>query len=189
MSKKVGLEFTWISEAEKFFKDNFREGYKLQIYNNFEDNFDGNTCEILCKYEDMVDVLNYVVHLEHDYPSWIGIDDNSNSYVIGMSFTRGRINTPGTYEWKNSKLVKIDEYPCKQDSKPQKKENLEEILKKYSGENIEKIVKMRKKKEEEFTSKLSSKYMFGNPIMQVLEQHGIKPIVVSEEEALKSIYE
>ena len=56
----------------------------------------------------MLDVTAYVVNLEHDFPAWIGINELSESYVVGLTFTRGHISTMSVYEWKNNRLVKVE---------------------------------------------------------------------------------
>lgn len=70
----------------------------MSIYNNCKQ----ATVEIICTYEDM---LLYVTNVEHDFPAWIGVNELSNSYVVGMDFTRGYLYTPSVCERNGSRLV------------------------------------------------------------------------------------
>ncbi len=38
--------------------------------------------------------IGRAVDLEHDSPSWIGVNELSESYVVGLRFTRGNLETP-----------------------------------------------------------------------------------------------
>ena len=53
----------------------------------------------------MLNVIMYVTNVEHDFPAWIGINELSDSYVVGINFTRGYLHTPSIYEWKGGRLV------------------------------------------------------------------------------------
>ena len=64
-----------------------------------------STAEIDCEFKDMVEVIMLVSHAEQDYPAWIGVNELSESYVVAMNFTRGRITTPSWYIFKDGKLV------------------------------------------------------------------------------------
>ena len=50
-------------------------------------------------------MIMYVTSAEHDFPAWIGGNELSDSYVVGMDFTRGNIHTPSICEWKDGRLV------------------------------------------------------------------------------------
>lgn len=89
-------------EIQEFLKQNYHKDYTLSIYNNCEQ----TTVEIICTYEDMLDVIIYVANVEHDFPDWIGVNELSDSYVVGMNFTRGHLHTPSVCEWNGSRLVK-----------------------------------------------------------------------------------
>lgn len=88
-------------EIQEFLKQNYRKNYTLSIYNNCEH----ATVEVICAYEDMLDVIIYVTNVEHDFPAWIGENELSDSYVVGMNFTRGHLHTPSICEWKDGRLV------------------------------------------------------------------------------------
>lgn len=53
----------------------------------------------------MLDVIMYVTNVEHDFPAWIGVNELSDSYVVGIDFTRGHLHTPLVCEWKEGRLV------------------------------------------------------------------------------------
>jgi len=88
-------------EIREFLKQNYHKDYTLSIYNNLEE----ATVEIECEHEDMLNVIMYVTNAEHDFPAWIGVNELSDSYVVGMDFTRGNIHTPSICEWKGGRLV------------------------------------------------------------------------------------
>ena len=91
-----------LSKIERFPHDNFHEGYTLSLYNILEE----STAEIVCPFEEMLQVITTVVNIEHDFPAWIGVNELSESYVVGMNFTRGRLETPGIYEFKDGRFYK-----------------------------------------------------------------------------------
>lgn len=88
-------------EIKDFLKKNYHEDYTLSIYNNLEQ----STIEVICDFDSMMDVILYVTNVEHDFPAWIGVNELSDSYVVGMDFTRGRLHTPSVCEWKDGRLV------------------------------------------------------------------------------------
>ena len=88
-------------EIRKFLKDNHNKEYTLSIYDNQEQ----ATIEVICDFDSMVNVIAYVSNVEHDFPEWIAVNELSDSYVVGMNFTRGTLKTPSVYEWKDNKLV------------------------------------------------------------------------------------
>ena len=90
-------------EISRFLKKNYNKEYTLSIYNELEQ----ATVEVICDYDSMIDVIAYVSNIEHDFPAWIGVNELSNSYVVGMNFTRGLIKTPSVCEWKNNRLITI----------------------------------------------------------------------------------
>ncbi len=51
--------------------------------------------------------ISAAVDLEHDFPSWIGVNELSESYVVGLRFTRGNLETPGLYEFKNGRFKRL----------------------------------------------------------------------------------
>ena len=90
-----------IQEIRDFLKKNYQDNYSLSIYNILEQ----DTIEVMCDFENMVDVILYVVKAEHDFPTWIGVNELSDSYVVGLNFTRGHLHTPSVCEWKDGKLI------------------------------------------------------------------------------------
>lgn len=97
--KKFGHE--GYEEIKEFLNKNYHEGYTLSIYNKL----DQNTVEVICDFKNMLDVISYVSNVEHDFPEWIGVNELSESYVVGIDFTRGHIKTPSVYEWNNETLI------------------------------------------------------------------------------------
>ena len=93
--------FEGIEEIRDFLKKNYQKDYSLSLFNICE----GTTIEVVCDFESMVDVILYVVRIEHDFPMWIGVNDLSESYVVGLNFTRGHLHTPSICEWNNGKLI------------------------------------------------------------------------------------
>ena len=89
-------------QIRKFLEENYNKEYTLSIYNNLEQ----ATVEVICDFESMVEVIAYVSNVEHDFPEWIGVNEISESYVVGMNFSRGNLKTPSVYEWKEDKLIK-----------------------------------------------------------------------------------
>lgn len=88
-------------EIQDFLKQNYHKDYTLSIYNSCEQ----ATVEVICAYEEMLDVIMYVTNVEHDFPAWIGVNELSDSYVVGIDFTRGHLHTPSICEWKEGRLV------------------------------------------------------------------------------------
>lgn len=88
-------------EIEKYFKDNMKDEYTLSIY----DEMNESTAEIICSYDQMLSVIMLVTDMEHDFPDWIGMNELTDSYVVGMSFTKGNLHTPSVYEYKDGKLI------------------------------------------------------------------------------------
>ena len=88
-------------EIDSFLKKNKNEKYTLSVF----DMLTNTTAEIQCRLDEILNVLCYVTDMEHDYPAWIGTNPLTNSYVVGLNFTRGRIRTGANYEWKNNKLI------------------------------------------------------------------------------------
>lgn len=101
------LELTYGNEGFKeisdFLKDNCHKDYSLSIF----DINQSSTIDIECDFVDMVTVISFVSSIEHDFPAWIDIDELSNSYIVGLEFTRGSLSS-GSYIWKNNTLMKED---------------------------------------------------------------------------------
>ncbi len=97
------------NQISKFLENNKHDGYTLSIYNGLEK----ATTEVVCKFDEMVDVIKFVSMIEHDYPEWIGTNKFSDSYVVGMNFTRGEIPTPSVSVWSKDKLVVKTDFKTK----------------------------------------------------------------------------
>ena len=98
------------NQIAKFLENNKHDGYTLSIYNGLEK----ATTEVVCKFDEMVDVIKFVSMIEHDYPEWIGTNKFSNSYVVGMNFTRGEIPTPSVSVWSKDKFVVKTDFETKE---------------------------------------------------------------------------
>lgn len=44
---------------------------------------------------------------QNDFPAWIGVNELSDSYVVGLNFTRGHLHTPSVCKWKGGKLIEM----------------------------------------------------------------------------------
>ena len=102
LPKKLKYGNEGFREIEAFLNENKREGYTLSLYNIFEE----STAEIICPFEEMLSAIMTATNLEHDFPAWIGINEMSDSYVVGLNFTRGNLETPGIYEYKNGRFLR-----------------------------------------------------------------------------------
>ena len=89
------------NEIRDFLKQHYSKDYTLSRFDTIEQ----STIEVICNFDDMVDVIVYVSNVEHDFPSWIGVNELSDSYVVGIAFTRGRLSTPSIRKWENNSLI------------------------------------------------------------------------------------
>lgn len=90
------------SKMKQFIEENPHENWSLSIY----DSLTQSTLEIDCSISDMPEIIAYVYNLEHAYPMYfIGENYITDSYVVGMTCTRGKLNIPGIYKVKNGKLI------------------------------------------------------------------------------------
>lgn len=108
-------ELMWLCEytpesvllVEKFIKENYHENYTLSIF----DSVTNRTLEIVNPVNEIIDevtkIIDFVSNTEHTFVKFIGINSISNSYVVGVDFTRGRIPVPSFYRCENGKLVSI----------------------------------------------------------------------------------
>ena len=87
-------------EIAEYLQQFRKEHFTLSIYNIMEQ----NTTQIICPFNDILNVIRLVSNIEHDYPAWIEINETTDSYVIGMNLTRGKIKTASIYEYKNGML-------------------------------------------------------------------------------------
>ena len=89
------------SLLDKFIKEHPHDGWTLSIYNTLDE----TTAEIDCSIEDIPQIASLVYNLEHAAPMvFIGENPLSESYVVGMCCTRGRLDFPGLYRVEDGKL-------------------------------------------------------------------------------------
>ena len=89
------------------FLDKYRhDGYSLSIFDTIS-NYPG--AEILdVPFDEISKIIDFVYHTEHAEPiAWIGVNSLSDSYVVAMPLTRGRIG--GNYRVDDGKLKHIEE--------------------------------------------------------------------------------
>lgn len=80
------------------------DDYTLSIF----DSLTNQAAEIMCDVDNMPRIVSYVYHLEHATPlSFIGLNSLTESYVVGMSLTRGRIEVGAVYRDEGGHLVKL----------------------------------------------------------------------------------
>lgn len=88
---------------EEFIRKNNHPDYTLSIYDNMTENI----IEIDCHKSEMPQIVDYIYHLEKGSPlTFIGVNSSSDSYIVGMSISRGRVDF-GNYRTENGKLIKI----------------------------------------------------------------------------------
>lgn len=104
MVEDISLALGGVSSlVEAFIASHEHEGYTLSIF----DSSTGNTIEIDCPQSEMSQIAEYIYQLEKGTPlTFIGVNSMSDSYVVGMSITRGRIEF-GAYKAEGGKLNKI----------------------------------------------------------------------------------
>lgn len=91
------------SVVEKFLEEHPHSGWGLSIYNTL----DGSRAEIECEVENIPRIVSFVYNLEHAYPmTFIGENPATESYVVGMRCTRGRIEMPAAYKDVDGELQK-----------------------------------------------------------------------------------
>ena len=102
--KDISLPTGGISELVEAFINEFHHNeYTLSIF----DNNTTNTIEIDCDLAEMPQIVDYIYHQEKAMPlTFIGLSNLSESYVVGMSLSRGRIEF-GAYKFKDGKLLFI----------------------------------------------------------------------------------
>lgn len=101
MKKKLTYGTEGYKEIEEFLNESAHKDYSLSIF----DTLSNCTMEIICPFEEMLSAIVFISSTEHDFPEWIGANDLSESYVVGMKFTRGVFHTPGYYKCENGKLI------------------------------------------------------------------------------------
>jgi hypothetical protein len=91
-------------EIQNFLRENRKEGYTLSLY----DMMTQTTAEIECTVGEILPIIMQVTNMEKDFPAWIGINELTESYVVGLNFTRGRLHTLSSYKYIDGNLEEID---------------------------------------------------------------------------------
>lgn len=91
------------SLVEQFTTQYPHQDFSLSIY----DNETANTIEIICGIDEMPQIVEHIYYLEKGTPlTFVGVNSVSESYVVGMSISQGRIEF-GCYKADKGKLKKI----------------------------------------------------------------------------------
>lgn len=91
-------------EIREFLKENFKENYNLSIY----DIMSQSILEVVCSFDEIVNIIMLITNMEHDFPAWITLDDElTNSYMVGMNLSKGNLKAPAKYQYINGKLQNI----------------------------------------------------------------------------------
>lgn len=100
----ISLSFGGLSLLiEEFLSKHQYSDYNLSIF----DNTTSKTIEITCDISGIPEIVEYIYHFEQGMPlTFIGVNSLSESYVVGMSISKGRIKF-GCYKAKEGKLVKM----------------------------------------------------------------------------------
>ena len=91
-----------IHSIREFLETSDQKDYSLMFFDHLTDSY----TTVIAEFEDYVNVVVYLINVEHDFPEWIALDEITRSYLIGMSFTRGNV-TAGTYKWKDGGLTHV----------------------------------------------------------------------------------
>lgn len=91
------------TEIKDYIRRNFRPRFTLSLFDTEQE----ETAEIECDVSDMVDCIYDASRMEGAYPVWIGINEITDSYVVGMPFKNGNIETPSVYEYSDGELERI----------------------------------------------------------------------------------
>ncbi len=89
-------------EIKNYLLKNYKKGYTLSLYDMNEE----EAAEIECAKEDILSAIMLATDMEHDFPEWIGINELTNSIVVGMNFTRGNLKTSCFYKYNERKFIK-----------------------------------------------------------------------------------
>ena len=93
-----------LSMMKQFIEENAHENWSLSIF----DSLTQSTIEIDCSMSEMPAIVAYIYNLENAYPmNFIGENQMTESYVVGMTCTRGTLNIPGMYKAENGKLISV----------------------------------------------------------------------------------
>jgi len=91
-------------EIQKFLDNNHKEGYTLSLY----DMITQTTAEIECTFNEILPIIMHVTNMEKDFPAWIGLNDFTKSYVVGLNFSMGRLHTLSSYKYIDGMLEEIE---------------------------------------------------------------------------------
>lgn len=91
-------------EIQNFLSTNKKEGYTLSLY----DMMTQTTADIECTVGEILPIIMQVTNMEKDFPEWIGINELTKSYVVGLNFSRGRLHTLSSYKYIDGKLEEIE---------------------------------------------------------------------------------
>ena len=96
------------SVMESFIKEHAHIGWTLSVFDVLTE----STIEIDCSnLAEMPKVVSYIYNLEHAAPiTFIYENPATESYVVGMTCTRGNLNIPGAYKAENGKLIDSGEW-------------------------------------------------------------------------------
>lgn len=91
------------STMKAFIEEHKHVGWTLSIFDTISE----YTIEIDCRdLAEMPKIVSIIYHYEKAEPiAFIGENPMSESYVVGMPCTRGRLNIPGIYKVENGKLI------------------------------------------------------------------------------------
>lgn len=93
-----------LSMMKDFIEKNPHADWSLSIF----DSLTQSTIEINCSMSEMPEIVSYIWNLEHASPmNFIGENYMTESYIVGMPCTRGRLNIPGVYKAENGKLIAV----------------------------------------------------------------------------------
>lgn len=88
----------------KFIDEHPHDGWTLSIYNTLAE----AAAEIDCPTGEIPQIVSFVYNLEHAAPmTFIGENPLTESYVVGMYCTRGRLDFPGIYRAEDGKLKPV----------------------------------------------------------------------------------
>ena len=89
-------------EISNYISENYKESYSLSIY----DILGEKTVEIECSKEQMIPAIMLATDREHDFPEWMSVTGRTDSIVVGMNVTKGRLETGCSYKYENRKFIK-----------------------------------------------------------------------------------
>ncbi len=89
-------------EIKKYLEKNYNESYTLAIYDMLEE----ETAEIECSKDEILPAIMLVTDMEHSFPEWIGINELTDTVVVGMKFTRGHLQTNCSYKYKDRQFIR-----------------------------------------------------------------------------------